>query len=246
MLWIPGIEKFYSRIWRTRRWRRGNEDPSARLHTRKMAPVPHTEAKLSSDLAHPRDKISLLRRDIAACTHCAAHLQAGPRPVVQFSATSRILIVGQAPGSRVHASGVPFDDASGDRLRDWLGIDKEVFYDASRIALMPMGFCYPGKGGSGDLPPRRECAPLWHQRVLDALPADRLTLLVGSYAQAAYLPRRPRRSMAEAVADFAAFGPNVFPLPHPSWRVVLWMRQNPWFEATLLPALRRAVHARLR
>lgn len=185
-----------------------------------------------------------LQRDIAACTHCAAHLQAGPRPIVQFSATSRILIVGQAPGSRVHASGVPFDDASGDRLRDWLGIGKDTFYDASRIALMPMGFCYPGKGRSGDLPPRRECAPLWHARVLDCLPQDRLTLLVGTYAQARYLPQS-KCSMTERIADFRRFGPNVFPLPHPSWRVVLWMRQQPWFEAELLPALRAAVRRRL-
>ncbi len=189
--------------------------------------------------------VQALQRDIAACTRCAADLAAGPRPVLQFSATSRILIIGQAPGSRVHASGVPFDDPSGDRLRDWMGIDKDVFYDASRIAIMPMGFCYPGKGKSGDLPPRRECAPLWHERVLACLPEDRLTLLVGTYAQAAYLPNPAKLSMTAQVQDFRRFGPNVIPLPHPSWRVVLWMRQNPWFDAGLLPVLQAAVRARL-
>ena len=192
--------------------------------------------------------IQTLQREIAACTECAAALPAGPRPVVQFSGTSRIVVISQAPGSRVHASGVPFDDPSGDRLRAWMGVSKDEFYDASRVAIMPMGFCYPGKGKSGDLPPRRECAPLWHQRVLDCLPADRLTLLVGTYAQAAYLPRLPaqrKRSMTDLVADFRNFGANVFPVPHPSWRVVLWMRQHPWFEAELLPALQAAVRARL-
>lgn len=195
--------------------------------------------------------IFALQREISACTVCAASLPAGPRPVVQFSANSRIVIISQAPGSRVHASGVPFDDPSGDRLRDWMGVTKEEFYDASRIAIMPMGFCYPGKGKSGDLPPRRECAPLWHQRVLASLPDDRLTLLVGTYAQAAYLPKlpalpaRPKPSMTELVTNYRGFGPNIFPLPHPSWRVVLWMRQHPWFEANLLPALRAAVRARL-
>lgn len=186
-----------------------------------------------------------LRHDIAACTHCAANLAAGPRPVLQFSATARILIIGQAPGSRVHATGVPFDDPSGDRLRAWMGVSKDEFYDAARVAIMPMGFCYPGKGKSGDLPPRRECAPLWHERVLACLPEDRLTLLVGTYAQAAYLPKVPKQSMTERVADFRSRGPNVFPLPHPSWRVVRWMREQPWFEAELLPALQASVRARL-
>ncbi|KAI3593011.1 hypothetical protein D9X30_1882 [Cupriavidus sp. U2] len=197
---------------------------------------------------HAHGVIQTLRREIAACTHCAAALPAGPRPVVQFSGTSRIVVIGQAPGSRVHASGVPFDDPSGDRLRAWMGVTKEEFYDAARVAIMPMGFCYPGKGKSGDLPPRRECAPLWHQRVLACLPDDRLTLLVGTYAQAAYLPKQPampKRSMTELVADYLNFGPNVFPLPHPSWRVVAWMRQHPWFESALLPALQAAVRARL-
>ncbi len=186
-----------------------------------------------------------LQRDIAACTRCAADLPAGPRPVVQFSATSRILIIGQAPGSRVHASGIPFDDPSGDRLREWTGLTADAFYDASRVAIMPMGFCYPGKGPSGDLPPRRECAPLWHDTILRLLPEDRLTLLVGTYAQAHYLPGEAGATMTDIVRNFHRYGPNLFPLPHPSWRVVGWMRKHPCFEAELLPALRAAVRTRL-
>ena len=194
---------------------------------------------------HAQGVIETLQQEIAACTRCAADLPAGPRPVVQFSATSRILVIGQAPGSRVHASGVPFDDPSGDRLRSWMGVSKDEFYDATRIAIMPMGFCYPGKGKSGDLPPRRECAPLWHQRILQCLPEDRLTLLVGTYAQACYLHGTAKQSMGDRIADFRRFGPHVMPLPHPSWRVAIWMRQHPWFEAELLPVLQAAIRARL-
>lgn len=183
--------------------------------------------------------------EIRACTHCAAHLPAGPRPIVQFSATSRIVIVGQAPGTRVHQSGVPWDDASGERLRDWTGLTPSLFYDPSIVALVPMGFCYPGTGASGDLPPRPECAPLWHDRVLACLPADRLTLLVGSYAQARYLPQAQRQSLTERVRDFATFGPALFPLPHPSWRSTGWMKRNSWFDADVLPTLRAAISARL-
>jgi uracil-DNA glycosylase len=182
-----------------------------------------------------------LHAEIAACTVCAAQLQAGPRPIVQFSPSSRIVIIGQAPGSKVHASGVPWNDDSGARLRGWMGMAPEVFYDAGRVALVPMGLCYPGKGKSGDLPPRPECAPLWHRQIFELLPSDRLTLLVGSYAQAAYLPRRPALSMTERMRAFASFGPGVFALPHPSWRVTIWMKRNPWFEAEILPALREAV-----
>lgn len=182
--------------------------------------------------------------DIRACRVCADHLAAGPRPIVQFSATSKILIVGQAPGTRVHASGVPWDDASGERLRDWTGLPPLSFYDPARVALMPMGFCYPGTGASGDLPPRPECAPLWHERVLAVLPSDRLTLLVGQYAQARYLPRSGKQTMTEAVRHTAYHRDGIFPLPHPSWRSTGWMTKNPWFEADILPALRAAVAAR--
>jgi uracil-DNA glycosylase len=182
--------------------------------------------------------------EVHACTLCAAFLPAGPRPVVQFSTSARILIIGQAPGIKVHRSGIPWDDDSGKRLREWTGLSAEHFYDPAKVALMPMGFCYPGKGVSGDLPPRPECAPLWHDRILALLPADRLTLLVGHYAQTRYLPGKAR-TMTERVRGFATFGPAVIPLPHPSWRSIGWQKHNPWFESDLLPALRAAVRARL-
>jgi uracil-DNA glycosylase len=182
-----------------------------------------------------------LQAAIAACTLCAAD----PRPIVQFSTTARLVIIGQAPGRKVHESGIPWDDASGDRLREWTGLDPSDFYDASKVALVPMGFCYPGTGASGDLPPRPECAPLWHDKVMDILPADRLTLLVGSYAHGRYLPGTKKQSLTERVRGFASFGPTFFPLPHPSWRSTGWMARNPWFESEVLPELRRAVCARL-
>jgi uracil-DNA glycosylase len=185
--------------------------------------------------------VDRLLREIRACSVCALHLPAGPRPIVQFSVTSRIVIIGQAPGTRVHESGIPWDDASGERLREWTGLTPDIFYDATKVALMPMGFCYPGTGTNGDLPPRPECAPLWHDRVLALLPADRLTLLVGSYAQARYLPGAKALSLTERVRAFASFGPRFFPLPHPSWRSTGWMKKNPWFEADVLPDLERAV-----
>ena len=187
------------------------------------------------------DPAARLHAEIAACTTCAAHLPLGPRPVVQFSPKSRILIIGQAPGTKVQSSGVPWDDDSGDRLRDWLGLDKERFYDPDVVALVPMGFCYPGKASGGDKPPRRECAPQWHARVLDVLPHDRLTLLVGTYAQAHYLPQTRKLSMTERVRAFRDHLPHAIPLPHPAWRSTLWMRQNPWFEAEVLPVLREAI-----
>lgn len=186
-----------------------------------------------------------LHAEITACTVCAAHLPLGPRPIVQFGATSRILIIGQAPGTKVHASGVPWNDQSGDRLRDWTGLSRDEFYDPAQVALMPMGFCYPGKRKGGDLPPRPECAPLWHPRILALLPKDHLTLLVGTYAQAHYLPPTAPKTLTERVQAFRSFGPGVFPLPHPAWRSVLWARRNPWFETEVLPALRSAVRGRL-
>jgi len=190
--------------------------------------------------------VTTLLGDIRACTVCAAHLPAGPRPIVQFSATSRIVIIGQAPGTRVHESGIPWDDASGERLREWTGLTRKQFYDPAVVAVVPMGFCYPGTGTSGDLPPRPECAPLWHDRVMARLPTDRLTLLVGSYAQERYLPKTKRKSLTERVRDFRIYPPNVLPLPHPSWRSTGWMKRNPWFEADLLPLLQGAVCARTR
>ncbi len=190
------------------------------------------------------DREQALHDEVSACTFCAPYLPAGPRPIVQFSSTAPILIIGQAPGAKVHASGIPWNDDSGDRLRDWTGLSKADFYDSSKIALMPMGFCYPGKGPSGDSPPRPECAPRWHDRILALLPADRLTLLVGSYAQARYLPQMRGSSLTERVRDFAAFTP-IIPLPHPSWRSVGWQKRNAWFDSDLLPVLRALVRARL-
>ena len=186
-----------------------------------------------------------LRTEIGSCRICAPHLAAGPRPIVQFSATARIVIVGQAPGTRVHESGVPWDDASGERLREWTGLVPKIFYDQRKVALVPMGFCYPGKGASGDLPPRPECAPLWHERVMSCLPDNRLTLLVGCYAQERYLPETRELSLTERVRAYATFGPAFLPLPHPSWRSTGWMKKNPWFESEILPVLQAAVRERL-
>jgi uracil-DNA glycosylase len=186
-----------------------------------------------------------LKQEIMACTHCQAHLPAGPRPIVQFSATARLVIIGQAPGTKVHESGIPWDDASGDRLREWTGLSKAEFYDAAKVALVPMGFCYPGTGASGDLPPRPECAPLCHDKVLAIMPPDRLALLVGRYAQARYLPPARGQSLTEKVRAFASFGPHYLPLPHPSWRSSGWIARNSWFASDVLPELRRAVRANL-
>ncbi len=191
------------------------------------------------------EALCALLSEIRACQHCAAYLPHGLRPVVQAGDGARLLIVGQAPGTRVHASGLPWDDASGARLREWLGLDETTFYDPAQVALMPMGFCFPGTGPSGDLPPRPECAPLWHERLRTALPKIRLTLLVGQYAQARYLAARPRRSLTEAVRCHAKAPDGLFPLPHPSWRVAPWMRKNPWFEAEVLPLLRTKMAAAL-
>ena len=181
-----------------------------------------------------------LFEEVRACRRCAAHLPLGPRPVVRGSATSRLLIIGQAPGTKVHASGIPWDDRSGQRLRSWLGLSAETFYDEARVAIMPMGFCYPGRDpNGGDLPPRPECAPIWHDRLRSAFVGIRLTLLVGGYAQRHYL--KSGGGVAATVARFAEGLPDFFPLPHPSWRTTAWEAANPWFAAQLLPELRRRV-----
>lgn len=186
------------------------------------------------------DALKTLLAEVAACRHCAAHLPLGPRPVVRMAASARLLIIGQAPGTKVHESGLPWNDRSGDRLRQWLQMDRDTFYDANRIAIMPMGFCYPGVDArGGDKPPRPECAPLWHQRLLGHLPGIRLTLLVGSYAQARYLAGRRGANLTETVQRFAEYGPDFLPLPHPSWRTTAWEKRNPWFTDSLLPSLRR-------
>ena len=188
---------------------------------------------------------AILRNEISACTICAPYLPLGPRPVTQFSATSRILIIGQAPGTKVHASGVPWQDDSGDRLREWTRIDRDEFYDPTKVGLVPMGFCYPGKAAGGDAPPRPECAPRWHDRIIELLPRDRLTLLVGSYAQQYYLPRDAGKTLVDRVRAFERFAPAIFPTPHPSWRSVGWQKRNPWFETELLPEMRGAIRHQL-
>jgi uracil-DNA glycosylase len=191
-------------------------------------------------------ELAALLREVRACTVCARELPFGPRPVVRGTVSSRLLITSQAPGTRVHETGLSFNDRSGDVLRDWLGIDREIFYDERRVAIMPMGFCYPGRAANGgDLPPRRECAPLWHARLLALFPTLRLNLLVGSYAIDHYLRERRKRTMTETVRTWREYGPRYFPLPHPSWRNVLWMRQNPWYETEVLPDLRARVRAAL-
>ncbi|RQH02773.1 DUF488 family protein [Paraburkholderia dinghuensis] len=182
-----------------------------------------------------------LLAEIRACRVCADALPLGPRPVVQAGSHARLLIVGQAPGAKVHASGVPWDDVSGERLRAWLGIDRETFYDASKVALVPMGFCYPGRGASGDNPPRPECAPRWHARLLAQLPDVRLTLLVGQYAQRHFLGERRRGSLTETVKAWRDYAPDYLPLPHPSPRNLPWLMRHAWFEHDVLPALRERV-----
>jgi uracil-DNA glycosylase len=190
-----------------------------------------------------QDAVPTLLADIAACRVCAQHLPLGPRPVLHISRTARLLIASQAPGTAVHHAGISFWDASGDRLRAWLGLDKATFYDPARVAILPMGMCYPGRlPNGGDAPPRPECAPLWRARVLAAMPDISLTLLVGTYAQTASLG--PGR-MTDRVRAFRDHLPGRFPLPHPSWRTGAWERSNPWFGADVLPALRAAVAAAL-
>ncbi len=181
-----------------------------------------------------------LLREVRGCDDCAADLPLGPRPVLRADVRARLLIIGQAPGTRVHATGVPWNDPSGDTLRDWLALEPDRFYDQTQVAIIPMGLCYPGRGRSGDLPPRPECAPRWHPRLFGALPAIRLTLLVGRYAQEAYLGRA-RGGVSERVSRYAEALPEFFPLPHPSPRNRLWLRRRPWFLDEVVPELRRRV-----
>lgn len=192
------------------------------------------------------DRLDNLLTEIRACRICEKHLLLGPRPVVQASATSRLLIVSQAPGRKVHDSGVPFNDVSGERLREWMGIDKATFYDPGRVAIVPMGFCFPGSGKSGDLPPRPECAPTWHPRLLPLLTQVQLTLAIGQYAQTGLLGSTRAATLTDTVRDWRTHLANgVLPLPHPSPRNRPWVIHNPWFESELLPVLRQRVHAAL-
>lgn len=190
--------------------------------------------------------LASVAQDARACTLCAAELPLGPRPVFRVHGSARLLIVGQAPGTRVHETGIPWNDRSGDRLRDWLQLDRERFYDQSRIAVLPMGLCYPGVDAKGgDKPPMAVCAPTWHPRLRPLLPAVRLTLLVGLYAQRHYLGSRRKATLGETVRNFRAYLPEFLPLPHPSWRNTAWLRRNAWFESELLPLLREQVTALL-
>ena len=186
--------------------------------------------------------LPILLSQVRDCALCAADLPHGPRPVVQIDPRARILIAAQAPGRKVHESGVPFSDASGDRLRDWLGLPAATFYDAERVAILPMGFCYPGTGKSGDLPPRPECAPAWRAPLLSHLTEVKLLLAIGQYAQAYHLPG-PRTSVTETVRAWRRRWPHIVPMPHPSPLNNGWLKRNPWFEAELLPALRERVAA---
>ncbi|REJ78329.1 MAG: uracil-DNA glycosylase family protein [Acidobacteria bacterium] len=180
-------------------------------------------------------------KEIRSCNVCEEHLPHGPRPVISFSRRSKIAIIGQAPGRKVHESGVPWDDPSGDRLREWLGVSRKEFYDPDNFAIVPMGLCYPGKGKSGDLPPRPECAPLWHPKIFGEFVSPQMTLLVGGYSQAYYLSDKAEHTLTENVMRFRDFLPGYLPLPHPSPRNNIWMRKNPWFEAEVLPVLKEAV-----
>lgn len=201
-----------------------------------------------------RSDLDALLTRISRCRLCADDPAKGkqplphePRPVVRAAKTARLVIAGQAPGTRVHKTGIPFNDPSGDRLRDWLGVDRDTFYDTSRIAIVPMGFCFPGLDAKGgDLPPRKECAPAWRDQVFEQLPNAELLLVIGLYAQAWHLGEHRRRNLTETVAawrEFVALSekPGVLPLPHPSWRNNAWLRKNPWFESELLPHLRAEV-----
>ncbi len=183
-----------------------------------------------------------LLTEVRACKYCEKDLPLGPRPVFSVHPEARVLIIGQAPGTRVHKTGTAWNDPSGNRLRSWMGLDETAFYDQTKIAIMPMGFCYPGKGKSGDLPPRPECAPLWHDKLLDTMPGIELTLLIGLYAQKYYLAENSCKNLTETVRSWHKFMPRFLPLPHPSPRNGFWLRKNPWFEDEVVPHLQKRVH----
>ncbi len=188
--------------------------------------------------------LDTLLKQVRACQLCAKNLPLGANPVVQAGKEARLLIIGQAPGTRVHKTSIPWNDPSGDRLRQWLDIDKDTFYNENKVAIVPMGFCYPGKGQSGDLPPRKECAPAWHQKLLEQLPNIELTLLIGQYSQQYYLTNRPK-TLTQTVMQWQDWEPDFIPLPHPSPRNTLWLKKNPWFETDVIPYLRQRVHSML-
>ena len=192
------------------------------------------------------EKLEDILAAVQACRLCEVHLPLGPRPILRVSETARLLIVGQAPGTKVHETGIPWNDPSGNRLRQWLELDRATFYDTSKIAIIPMGYCYPGRAPrGGDLPPRPECARVWLPHLQPHLRNIQLTLLIGAYAQRHYLGDRTRTSLTETVRAWRSYAPEFIPLPHPSFRNLHWLKQNPWFEADLLPPLRERVHTLL-
>ena len=186
--------------------------------------------------------LEVLLEAVRDCRACEPHLPLGPRPILRAGETARILVVGQAPGARVHTTGIPWDDPSGERLRAWMGVGEEIFYDESRIAIIPMGYCYPGRGNGGDMPPRRECATLWLDHLLAKLPKIELTLLVGQYAQHHFLPSRRKPSLAETVRAWQEYAPLYIPLPHPSPRNQPWFKRHPWFDQQLIPMLQSRIN----
>lgn len=188
-----------------------------------------------------KNALSCLLNEVRGCTVCAEKLPLGPRPVVQIGARATILVAGQAPGKKVHQTGIPFDDPSGNTLRAWLGIDRATFYNSERIAILPMAFCYPGRGKSGDLPPRPECAPLWREKLLSLMPKISLTLVIGRYAQLHHLGHEGKTTLTETVRAYRDYLPGIFPLPHPSPRNGPWLKRHPWFDDDVVPALRDAV-----
>ncbi len=189
------------------------------------------------------DRLDELLADIRACRICAKYIE--PRPIIRASSTAKICIIAQAPGIRVHETGLSFNDPSGDRLRDWMGVDRDTFYDESKIAIIGMGFCFPGyDANGGDKPPRKECAEAWHDKLFAVLPRFPLTLLVGSYAQLRYI--ETKANMTETVKNWRSYGPRRIPLPHPSWRNNAWLKKNPWFSQDLLPYLRKRIRTLLK
>lgn len=188
------------------------------------------------------DQLEALLTEIRQCRYCEAHLPLGPRPVLSAAKEARILLAGQAPGTKVHASGIPWDDKSGERLRAWLDMEPEVFYDPKILAIVPMGFCYPGKGERGDLPPRPECAELWQEKLLTQLPNIKITLAIGQYAIKHHLGKSRKKTLTETVKHWREYLPQgIIPLVHPSPRNIMWRRRNPWFEAEVIPQIRQEI-----